>query len=107
MLPRKSGVGMQTAGLNLMVVLQIPDPLELYKAKGGYRAGMASVVFVCVCIEIVNVFSVFIVVMIISIRAIAGGGGIFASTAFTLIVASTSGSDAAPPAREFCIFGTC
>lgn len=32
MLPRKSGVGLQTAGLQMLVKLQVPDPLELYKA---------------------------------------------------------------------------
>mmetsp|Transcript_73237 Transcript_73237/g.214706 ORF Transcript_73237/g.214706 Transcript_73237/m.214706 type:complete len:2127 (-) Transcript_73237:286-6666(-) len=31
MLPRKSGVGLQVAGLRKIVELQIPDPLELYR----------------------------------------------------------------------------
>ncbi|CAK0818525.1 unnamed protein product, partial [Prorocentrum cordatum] len=47
MLPRKAGVGMQTAGLRLLVDLKIPEPLELYSAawsKGKCPRDVAGIV---------------------------------------------------------------
>lgn len=47
MLPRKAGVGMQTAGLRMLVELKIPEPLDLYRAawsKGKCPRDVAGII---------------------------------------------------------------